>query len=161
MTTNTLSRQDRARPIQTIGWREWVALPGLGITRLKAKIDTGARTSALHTFSVKPFEYQDGTEWVRFGVHPDQHSTVTEIFCEAPILDRRVVRDSGGHEEERIVIGADMLIGQEKLRTELTLTARDDMLFRMLLGRTAMRGRFIVDPSRSFVLRKMRKTRKK
>jgi len=138
----------------TIGWREWISLPDLGIDRLKVKVDTGARTSALHAFIVEPFVHDNGTDWVRFGVHPAQRSTKKQIVCEAPILDRRKVRDSGGHQEERFVIESAVMLGPEIMRIELTLTARDDMLFRMLLGRTAMRGRYVVDPSRSYVFGK-------
>jgi hypothetical protein len=151
------SRKRAELAMPTIGWREWVALPELGIDRLKAKVDTGARTSALHAFRVDPFTHDDGTIWVRFGVHPDQRSIEKVVICEAPVLDRRNVRDSGGRQEERFVIESDLVIGPERLRIELTLTARDDMLFRMLLGRTAMRGRFIVDPSRSYLLGKKKK----
>ncbi len=137
-----------------IGWREWVALPQLGVDRLKVKVDTGARTSALHAFFVEPFRHDDGEEWVRFGLHPEQRSIDMEITCEAKVLDRRMVRDSGGHEEERFVIESEVVLGPERLSIELTLTARDDMRFRMLLGRTAMRGRFVVDPERSYLLSK-------
>ena len=139
---------------QIIGWREWVGLPELGIRRLKAKIDTGARTSALHAFSVEAYTEDDGCEWVRFGVHPRQHSVEKEVYCQAPIVDRRLVRDSGGHQEERIVIATVATMGEYRFPLELTLTARDDMLFRMLLGRTAMRGLFVVDPARSFLSKK-------
>jgi hypothetical protein len=153
---------DPAGPVlRTIGWREWIALPELGIDRLKAKVDTGARTSALHAFVVDPFTHDDGRDWVRFGVHPDQRSIEREIFCEAPVLDQRIVRDSGGHREERFVIESELVIGVARFRIELTLTARDDMLFRMLLGRTAMRGRFAVDPSRSYLLGKKKRGKSK
>lgn len=136
---------------QVLGWREWVSLPALGIDRIKAKIDTGARTSALHAFSLHTFQ-QDGAEWVRFGIHPDQDSNDIELYCEAPVLERRMVRDSGGHETERVVIVTSVVIGDQQVNAEITLTSRDDMLFRMLLGRTAMVGRFVVDPQRSYVV---------
>lgn len=147
---------------QTIGWREWVELPELGIQRIKAKIDTGARTSALHAFSVETYAGEDGAEWVRFGMHPRQDSTELEVYCNAPVVDRRMVRDSGGHQTERVVIATTLVLAGQRLQAEVTLTDRDDMLFRMLLGRTAMRGRFIVDPGRSFLASKgSRSTAKK
>lgn len=133
-----------------IGWREWVALPQLGIDRLKVKVDTGARTSALHAFSVDTYD-KDGVEWVKFGMHPDQQSNETEVFCHAPVHDRRQVRDSGGHQTERIVIVTDIVLGDQTISAEITLTSRDDMMFRMLLGRTAMADRFVVDPGRSYL----------
>ena len=133
----------------TVGWREWIALPELGIENIKVKVDTGARTSALHTFSMDYFE-RDGAEWVRIGVHPIQKSD-REWFTEARVIDKRVVRDSGGHEELRPVIETLIHLGQHAFRAELTLTSRDNMKFRMLLGRKALEGRFLVDAQGSYL----------
>ncbi len=133
-----------------VGWREWLALPELGIPAIKAKIDTGARTSALHTFELHTFE-QDGRLRVRFGIHPLQKRTDIEMFCEADVVDRRVVSDSGGHREARVVIVTPVRLGELQWPIEITLTNREDMLFRMLFGRTAMAGRVTVDPARSYL----------
>lgn len=141
-----------------LGWREWIDLPELGLSNIKAKIDTGARTSALHAFELRTFE-EDGRQRVEFKMHPNQRDRRTVVLCTADIKDEREVRDSGGHREMRWVIETPIFIGGETWNIELTLTARDDMLFRMLLGRTAMRGRAIVDPSRSYLAGKRRKKR--
>lgn len=142
-----------------LGWREWVGFPELDIRQIKAKVDTGARTSCLHAFLVEPFE-RAGTPWVRFDIHPDQHSTEQVIRCEAPIKDRRTVRDSGGHEELRYVIETTISIGGEQHVAEVTLTDRDTMKFRVLLGRTALRGRYVVDPGRSYLRGKKKRMAK-
>lgn len=142
-----------------LGWREWLGFPELGIPQIKAKVDTGARTSCLHAFLVEPFE-RNGVAWVRFGIHPQQRNTVEEVRCEALIKDQRTVRDSGGHEEQRFVIETLATIGTKEHRIEVTLTDRDSMKFRFLLGRTALRGHYVVDSGRSYVQGK-RKTRRK
>ena len=133
-----------------IGWREWVSLPDLGVVEVKAKIDTGARSSALHAFDIEPFE-RDGQKMVRFKVHPYQRDSHHVITTEAILLDERHVRNSGGHAELRPVICTLLNVDGELWPIELTLTHRDVMGFRMLLGRQAIRERFLVDAGRSYV----------
>ncbi|MEJ2060670.1 MAG: ATP-dependent zinc protease [Gammaproteobacteria bacterium] len=139
------------KPQRIIGWREWLAIDELGIPRIKAKVDTGARTSALHAFYVEP-EQRDEALWVRFGVHPLQKNQIEVIHCQAPVIDQRVVSDSGGHREARYVIQSQVTLGKYSWPVELTLTNRDTMQFRMLLGRSALDGHFLVDVSRSYLL---------
>jgi hypothetical protein len=132
------------------GWREWVQLVDVGIPWIKAKLDTGARTSSLHAYKIKVFE-RDGDEWVRFRVRPWQESAEDETLVELPVHDRRRVRSSSGHVEERLVVRMRVaLIGREVL-AEVTLTNRDAMGFRMLIGREALRRGFAVDAGRSFL----------
>jgi hypothetical protein len=133
-----------------LGWREWISFPGLNIHKIKAKIDTGARTSALHAFMVEPFS-RDSQPWVRFAIHPIQGDTETVVECESPVKDQRIVRDSGGHDELRYVIDAVIAIGDDQIRSEVTLTDRDTMMFRVLLGRTALRKNYVVYPGKSFL----------
>lgn len=133
----------------TIGWREWVGLPDLSIRSIKAKIDTGARSSCLHAFDIEPF-IRDDCQWVRFDVHPIQRNDRLVKRCEAAVFDRRHVRSSNGLTSERFVIQTTLMLVGQRVPIELTLANRDAMGFRMLIGREAMRGRFLVDSGRSF-----------
>jgi len=137
-----------------LGWREWISFPDFNIHKIKAKIDTGARTSALHAFKVEAF-LRDSKPWVRFAIHPIQGDTDTVVECETPVKDQRVVRDSGGHDELRYVIDAHIVIGDDLIHTEVTLTDRDTMMFRVLLGRTALRTRYVVHPGKSYMQGKL------
>lgn len=141
------------KKLPTIGWREWVSLPGLGIPIIKAKIDTGARTSALHAFSLRLFK-EGLMDKICFDIHPFQHNKEKVITCSAEVVDRRLVTDSGGHEEERFVIKTPLILAGQSWPIEITLTERETMLFRMLLGRSALRKRYIVNPARSFITKK-------
>ena len=141
------------KQLSVVGWREWLSLPELGIDKIKAKVDTGARTSALHAFALRPFK-EGGKDRISFDMHPLQHNTTTVLTCTADVIDLRWVSDSGGHREERYVIRTPVVIGGETWPIEITLTERDTMLFRMLLGRSAIRQRFWVNPARSFITTK-------
>lgn len=142
----------------TLGWREWVGLPDLDLPSIKAKVDTGARTSTLHAFEVKPFVENDKRR-VEFKIHPKQRNLDIVETCVADVVDERVVSDSGGHKEQRLIIVTPLVIGPYSWPIEVTLTARDNMLFRMLLGRTAIDGIAMVDPAKSYLVGK--KPRKK
>ena len=141
----------------TLGWREWAALPDLGIVRIKAKIDTGARTSALHAFALDSFS-ENRERMVRFGVHPLQRRLRPQVFCTAKVVDERWVTDSGGHRERLLVITTRVCIGTMTWRIDLTLTDRDPMRFRLLIGRSAMRDRLLVDPDASYMAGNRRMT---
>jgi hypothetical protein len=143
----------RKRKKKRIGWREWVRLPDLGIKRIKAKVDTGARTSALHAFKVTAF-YRGGAAYVEFAVHPVQRHRKPEVACVAKVIDLRRITDSGGNSQERYVIRTRMKLGKLSWPIELTLSNRDSMGFRMLIGREAIRRRYVVDPARSYIVRK-------
>ena len=151
---------EESHKLLTFGWREWISLPELGISRIKAKIDTGARTSALHAFELRPFS-EGGRDRVEFQLHPVQKDNDTAVTCQADVLDKRVVTDSGGHKEERFVIETLLKVGQHQWPIEVTLTARDDMLFRMLIGRTALKARVQVNPARSYEVGKKKKVKVK
>jgi hypothetical protein len=140
-----------AAPAQrtTIGWREWIRLPELGDSTVKAKVDTGARTSSLHAYDIEEFE-RDGERWARFSFHPVQRDEEIEVNAEARLVGQREVTPSSGQSELRYVVETEALIDGERVPIELTLSRRDAMGFRMLLGRRALRGRFVVDPKRSY-----------
>lgn len=144
---------------RTAGWREWVGLQALGVNRIKAKLDTGARTSALHAFNVESFS-RDGERWVRFFIHPMQKDDSVEFACEEKVADIRVVTNPGGRREKRFIIRTDLSVGGEIWPIDLSLTDRDEMGFRMLIGRTAMSGKLLVDPDRSYCLGKARRKKR-
>jgi len=132
-----------------VGWREWLALPELGVPAIKAKVDTGARSSCLHVVEMETFR-QAGVEWVSFVVQPIRRRPQLAFTCSAPIIDWRLVTDSGGHSQPRIFIQTEVSLGERRWRCELNLARRDNMLFPMLLGRTALAGIARVDPGLSF-----------
>jgi hypothetical protein len=138
-----------------IGWREYVSLPELGIPPLKTKVDTGARTSALHACCVKIIEKTPNKKQVCFIIHPQPRRFPEKtIKCVADLIDIREITDSGGHKERRCVIQTSVVLGTQCWPIEITLTSRDNMRFRMLLGRTALKQRFIVNPTYSYLYSK-------
>lgn len=141
--------------ILKLGWREWCALPELGIPAIKAKVDTGAKTSSLHTFKIEPF-VENGVRFVRFWVHPLQRNETLILECVAPIKDERMVSDSGGHIEMRYIIETQVRIGDKSWPIEMSLTNRDTMRFRMLLGRRAMEADTVVKPASSYLNGRLR-----
>ncbi|MBL1209725.1 RimK/LysX family protein [Geminocystis sp. GBBB08] len=141
-------KQKKQLPL--IGWREYIALPALGVDKIKVKIDTGARTSALHALHIDTYKDND-REMVKFQVHPIQRKTTTTIDCIAPLLEYRHVTNSGGYMQLRPVILTTVKLGGYQWNIELTLTNRDMMGFRMLLGRQAIKNHFLVDSGKSFL----------
>jgi len=140
---------DNAKTI--IGSEEWCAFPDMMIPAVKARIDSGAKTSSIHAFNIQPFRRQ-GRSWISFEVHPLQGNRRIVIRCEKPVIDRRAVKSSSGLSETRYVVSASMQLGAETWEIELTLANRDSMGYRMLLGREAMGKRLVIDPSQSFCM---------
>jgi hypothetical protein len=146
--------------LAAVGWREWVDLPVFGVRRIKAKVDTGARTSTLHAINIH-YVSKHGAVLVRFDVHPQQRDTKKILRCEAPLIEERYITDSGGKRTLRPVIVTELVLGGARFPAELTLISRDEMGFRMLLGRQALKGRFVVDPGRSYLASRTPKKKKK
>jgi hypothetical protein len=144
-----MSRSRSNADREVIGWREFVALPDCGVPRIKAKVDTGARTSALHAFRLEEFVEGD-TLWARFEIHPEQRSSRNALTVITPIIEHRRIRSSSGTVQNRPVIRTTLDVLGQQFTIDLTLTNRDEMGFRMLIGRAALRRRFLVDPSRSY-----------
>lgn len=138
---------------EILGWREWVAFPKLKVLGIKAKIDTGARSSAIHADNVIIYRTNTGVDRVRFSVCPRQRDNKYVIDCSAKILDKRKIKSSSGHQEKRITILTPVRIGNHEWPIELTLTNRDEMGFRLLIGRKALGDKFLVDPKRSFLIK--------
>jgi ribosomal protein S6--L-glutamate ligase len=134
-----------------VGSEEWCSFPELGIPTIKARVDSGAKTSALHAVNISPFQ-KEGENWVKFDINPIQNNTKTVIHCQAPLVDKRIVKSSSGFREKRYVIKTELQVGESLWQIEVTLTNRDSMGFRMLLGREAMSGRLLVDPEQKYLL---------
>ena len=149
-------------PEQTVvGWREWVRMSALGVPWIKAKVDTGAKTSSLHAFDLQDYVHE-GRLWVRFHVHPWQATDADAVLVELPVHDRRPVRSSSGHVEDRFVVRMRMTLARRRITAEVTLTDRDEMGFRMLIGREALAQGFLVDARRSYAgARPKRATRRR
>ena len=146
-----MSVSDMKKNKLIVGWREWVSLPDLEIKSIKAKMDTGARTSALHTYFIEPIGDPE-KPMVRFGVYPKQKSDKNGVICTADIIDHRRIVDSGGHPELRYIIRTSILVGDLKWPIDLSLTNREQMRFRLLIGRAAISEKLIIDPQLSFTL---------
>lgn len=139
-----------AKALKTIGWREWVEMPELGVREIKAKVDTGADNSSLHAFDIERYE-ENGLDMVRFVVHPHQRKRKPSVACVAEVVKERKVKNPGGRSELRPVIRTPLRIGGKDISALINLTTRDEMTFRMLLGRRTIRGHFRVDPGRSYL----------
>lgn len=146
----------KRKELKVIGWREWVALPDLGVKAIKAKVDSGAKTSSLHAFDMK-FYQRSGVEFVKFNLHPDQKTSKNEVQCKARIKEYRRVKSSNGATELRPVIITKVHLMEQSWEIEVTLTNRDEMGFRMLLGRQSLRKKFLIDSGKSFLGEKIKR----
>lgn len=146
-----MATERKRKQLPVVGWREWVALPELGVPPIRAKIDTGARTAALHAFGLETFE-RDGVTYARFAVHPEHKRPGLAYVTEAPVVDERTVKSSSGSAEDRLVIATKIALGPHVFGAEVTLTRRDEMGLPMLLGRQTIRRRFLVDAGRSYLI---------
>lgn len=147
---NQRNHSDKISSLELIGWKEFVTLPQLKVERVKAKIDTGARSSAIHAFNIEEFS-KNGIKIIRFQIHPIQRNDEKIITTEAELLEYRQIRNSGGVAQLRPVIKTNVMLGKQIWSIELSLTNRDEMGFRMLLGRQAVRNKFLVNPGKSFL----------
>jgi len=145
-----ITKKTHTLPI-VIGWREWVAFPDLGIHKTIAKMDTGAKSSVIHAFCIKEIEIE-GVRIVEFRLHPAQGKNTPELFCRAPVIGQRVIRSSNGQTEQRYVIETRLKLGNLMRKIELTLTNREEMEYRLLLGRDALREKYFIDPNASYLL---------
>lgn len=139
-----------------VGWNEWCNLSKLGLPAIKAKIDTGAKTSALHAFNIRAL-IKNKKKYVYFQIHPLQGSKTFTKECKALVIDERYITSSNGHKEFRYVISTPLTLGDQTWDIELTLSNRDPLTYRMLLGREALDGRVVIDPSHKLLLGKMKK----
>lgn len=132
-------------PKMVIGSDEWCAFTSIKIPAIKARVDSGAKTSSMHAVNIQKFSHNE-EQWVRFEVHPLQKNKKITVHCEAPLIDQRVIKSSSGDKEQRPVIRVPLSLGGKSWEVEVTLTNRDSMGYRMLLGREAMSGRVLIDP---------------
>ncbi len=139
------------KPKLIAGWREWAQLPELGIDMIKVKVDTGAKTSSIHAFQIFPFTYM-GNDWVQFDIHPIQDNDLIIYTCACPVVDYRWITSSTGHAQRRFIIQTNLKLGEFSSRIQISLANRDEMGFRMLIGRNALKGNVLVDPKHSFLL---------
>lgn len=146
----------RKKPLTEIGWREWVAFPEYGVAQIKAKIDTGAKTSAVHAFRINEM-HVNGAPHVEFFLHPEQKRRQPEMQCIAPIKDKRLIKSSNGQVQERIIVSTLLAIAGEEWTIDLSLSNRDEMGFRLLLGRDALRNKVIIHPGKSYMLGRRKK----